>query len=120
MKILLVDDEEEFVETLAERLNFRGIETVGLTSGRAALDLLGHDHFDVVVADLKMPSVDGELIRDTVRRQHPGTLVYLMTGHGSQAEKVPAGEEYLVKPFTIDVLLSRIAAAGLETGQEDV
>ena len=118
-RILLVDDEEELVHTLVERLRFRGLDAEGVTTGREALERLVNSQFDVVVADLKMPSVDGRLIEQIVQERHPGTRVLLMTGHGAQEDEVAAGTDYLLKPFSIDELISRIVDTDPESRQAD-
>ena len=71
IKVLLIDDEEEFISTLLERLEFRGIAAKAFTTGAEALDHLKREHFDAVVADLKMPGIDGMEIKRTVEREYP-------------------------------------------------
>ena len=111
-RVLLVDDEEEFIMTLVERLEFRGIAAKGFTTGREALDCLKDEKFDVVVADLKMPGIDGLEIKRTVERDYPGTKVLLVTGHGGKDSGDDEAEfDVLMKPFGIDALLQWIAAA---------
>jgi len=111
-RVLLVDDEEELVSTLGERLLLRGISAVTATSGHAALQLLTEHPFDIVVLDLKMPDLDGLGTLDVIKREHPDMKVILITGHGSGSEPekpdvVPA-EDVLLKPFDIDTLVDRI------------
>ena len=117
--ILLVDDEEEFVRTLVERLIFRGLTAKGVTTGQEALECLENQQFDVVVADLKMPSVDGPTIKRIVEERYPGTRVLLMTGHGAQGDEVPVNTDYLLKPFNIETLLDRVRDTDPETGRTD-
>jgi two-component system OmpR family response regulator len=119
IRVLLVDDEEELVQTLVERLRFRGLDAEGVTTGKKALERLVVRRFDVVVADLKMPSVDGRLIEQIVKERYPGTRVLLMTGHGAQEDEIPADTEYLLKPFSIETLLSRIMDTEPGDGQVD-
>jgi DNA-binding response OmpR family regulator len=111
-KILLVDDEEEFVQTLVERLEFRNIVAKGVTSGKEALRCLVNEMFDVVIVDLKMPEVDGLQIKKIVEMKYPHTKVILVTGHGGQElddQFLPEIEEdVLMKPFGISSLLERI------------
>ena len=118
-RILLVDDEEEFVQTLVERLIFRGLDAKGATTGQEALEYLEDQQFDVVVADLKMPSVDGPFIKRIVEERYPGTRVLLMTGHGTLEDEIPASADYLLKPFDIETLLDRIESTGPQTRQVD-
>lgn len=111
-RVLLVDDEEELVSTLEERLLLRGINVETSTTGHTALKMLDESHFDIVVVDLKMPNLDGVGVIDAVRREHPDVKVLLITGHGSATQ---SGEEegfdaddVLLKPFDIDTLVQRI------------
>ncbi len=119
IRVLLVDDEEELVQTLVERLRFRGLDAEGVTTGKKALERLVVRRFDVVVADLKMPSVDGRLIEQIVKERYPGTRVLLMTGHGAQEDEIHDDTEYLLKPFSIETLLSRIMETEPGDGQVD-
>ena len=118
LKILLVDDEEEFVHTLVERLEFRNIPAKGVTTGKEALKCLEQESFDVVVVDLKMPEVDGLQIKKTVELLYPKTRVILVTGHGAHEpyEGLPPEnvEDVLMKPFGIRTLLERIQAIAQE------
>ncbi|MBU0741919.1 response regulator [bacterium] len=111
-KILLVDDEEELVTTMVERLEFRGLAAAAATSGADALSQLRRERFDVVVIDLKMPGMDGLSLRDLIAVEFPGILVLMATGHGSDAASAAAlpegGEEVLLKPFSIEVLIDLI------------
>ncbi len=111
-RVLLVDDEEEFITTLVERLEFRGIVAKGFTTGEQALDCLRREPFDVVIADLKMPGIDGLEIKRTVEREYPNTRVLLVTGHGGRETGDEDTEiDVLMKPFGIDALLNWIAEA---------
>jgi len=111
-RILLIDDEEEFVQTLVERLEFRDISAKGVITGKEALKCLEQEHFDVVVVDLKMPEIDGIQVKRIVERDYPGTRVILVTGHGRQEPQEgfnpEIDEDILMKPFGIRALLGRI------------
>lgn len=107
--ILLVDDEEEFLEPTVARLKRRRIECAAARSGEEALAMLAAGTFDVVVVDVKMPGMDGlELLR-RIRKDHPGVAVVLLTGHASVELGVQGMElgafEYLLKPVDLDELL---------------
>ena len=117
--VLFVDDEEELVSAVVERLELRGFDAVGATSGSEALELIASRTFDAVVADVKMPGLGGlELARD-LKLRRPEVNVILLSGHGS-SEDVEEGlrlgvVEYLQKPIDIEVLvevLKRAAAEG--------
>ncbi len=119
LRVLFVDDEEELVSAVVERLDLRGFHAEGATSGSEALELIASRTFDAVVADVKMPGLGGlELARD-LRVRRPEVKVILLSGHGS-SEDVEEGlrlgvVEYLQKPIDIEVLvevLERAAAEG--------
>jgi len=114
-KILLVDDEREFVHTLSERLQTRNLESAVAYDGEQALSILESDAPEVMVLDLKMPGIDGLEVLRRVKREHPATEVIILTGHGSQAEREIAEElgafAYLNKPVDIDVLAKTMKEA---------
>ncbi len=107
-KILLVDDEKEFVHTLSERLQTRNLESSVVYDGEQALDFVKKDEPDVMVLDLMMPGIDGIEVLRRVKREHPQVEVIILTGHGSDRERILAEElgafAYLEKPVSIDVL----------------
>jgi len=119
LRLLLVDDEVEFLEPMKARLERRGVTCGTASSGEDALRLLEMEHFDCAVVDVKMPGMDGlELLR-RMRRTWPETAVVLLTGHASVELGVQGMElgafEYLLKPVELDELLDtvrRAAAAG--------
>lgn len=114
-KILLVDDEIEFVDTLSERLENREFKTAVAYSGEEAIESLAKDLPDVIILDLRMPGIDGIEVLRRVKREHPETEVIILTGHGSEKEKQVAYElgafAYLEKPVDIDVLSDTIRRA---------
>ncbi|MBN1212288.1 MAG: response regulator [candidate division Zixibacteria bacterium] len=107
-KILLVDDEKEFVHTLSERLQTRNIESSVVYDGEQAIDFVKKDEPNVIVLDLMMPGIDGLEVLRRVKRDHPKVEVIILTGHGSEKEERIAEElgafAYLHKPVDIDVL----------------
>lgn len=107
-KILLVDDEKEFVHTLSERLQTRNLESAVVYDGEEALKFVEGDEPEVMVLDLKMPGIDGIEVLRRVKKSHPGTEVIILTGHGSEKEEKLAAElgafAYLQKPVDIDKL----------------
>ena len=117
--ILLVDDEVEFVTTLAERLDLRDIAARVAHDGESALKAVAEDEPHVMVLDVMMPGMKGIEVLQRVREQHPAVQVVLLTGQG----KTPDGIEgmrhgafaYLMKPLDIEELirtLSEAVAAG--------
>jgi len=108
IRVLVVDDEEELVSALTERLELRGFDARGATSGTEALETLATAMWDVVVVDIRMPGIDGLDLARRIRGEHPDTAVVLLTGRSSvrDAEEGLAlgASEYLVKPVPIDRL----------------
>jgi DNA-binding NtrC family response regulator len=120
MRVLFVDDEEELVSAVVERLDLRGVEAVGVTSGAAALQRIEERDFEVVVLDVKMPGLGGLDVIKRIKQRHPAVQVVMLTGHGSSEdaeEGLRLGAfDYLQKPIDIEVLLEvlRKAAASRE------
>ncbi len=107
-KLLLVDDEREFVHTLSERLLMREIGSAVVYDGEQALAFVEEDEPDVMVLDLKMPGIDGLEVLRRVKAAHPQIQVIILTGHGSKEDErncMDAGAfAYLQKPVDIDIL----------------
>ncbi len=114
-RALLVDDEEELVSTLQERLGFRGIEAEFVTKGKDAIHLLTQQEFDVLVLDIKMPGIGGLELAKIIKEKYPQMPILLITGHGSAGiglEEIPdAAFECLPKPINIDVLIEKMKHA---------
>jgi len=115
IRVLVVDDEKDFLESLVRRLGLRGMDALGVASGDEALETLSERSFDVVVLDIKMPGMDGIDVLRAIRREHAGTAVLVLTGHASQ-ELSEEGRslgafDYLIKPVKLEKILERIAAA---------
>ncbi|MFH2036078.1 MAG: response regulator [Candidatus Zixiibacteriota bacterium] len=110
-KILFVDDEEELVSTMVERLEFRDIESAYELNGASAIERLRKEDFDIVILDLKLPGISGEETLRVVKKEHPRLPVILITGHLSAEEQgeIPKGAaDYLTKPINIDDLIGKI------------
>ena len=117
-KILLVDDEIEFIETTKRLLEHRGYDVTTANSGDSAIKALGQGGYGVMVLDLKMPGMDGiSTLKEINKLQlHIQTLV--LTGHGAihtamEAKKLGA-YDYLTKPCEIDELIEKLEAAKKE------
>ena len=115
IRVLVVDDEEDFASAVAERLVKRGFLAAAAFSGKQALALLGKSPSDVVVLDLKMPEMDGLAALPEIRKLHPHVQVIVLTGHGSVASGIQGmrggAADFLQKPVTIEVLCIAIEAA---------
>jgi two-component system response regulator CpxR len=107
-KVLLVDDEREFVQTLSERLLMRDMGSAVAYDGESALDMVKEEEPEVMILDLKMPGIDGIEVLRRVKKTNPEIEVIMLTGHGSEADRelcMKLGAfAYLQKPVDIDVL----------------
>jgi len=114
-KLLLVDDEQEFVQALAERLEMRDLESDTVYDGNQALSYVESKEPDVMVLDLKMPGIDGIEVLKQVRTAYPNIQVIILTGHGTEKDEERARNlgafDYLQKPVDIDTLVGRIRKA---------
>jgi DNA-binding response OmpR family regulator len=115
LRVLLVDDEEELVFTLAERLKIRGLETEAVTNGAAAIARLAERAFDVVLLDVKMPGMSGLEALKQIRAKSPQVKIILITGHGS-SEDTDSGLQlgafdYIMKPIDINILVKKMREA---------
>lgn len=114
-RILLIDDEMEFVTTLAERLEIRGFSTTTAGDGETALALIRKHTFDVVILDLFMPGMNGLETLKHIRQMVPGLPVILLTGHGSTREGMEGmrlgAMDYLMKPLAIEDLMEKLQEA---------
>ena len=115
MKVLLVDDEEEFVKALAERLKMRELRSDTVLDGEGALSYVEDQEPDVMVLDLKMPGIDGMEVLRQVRKAYPKIQVIILTGHGTEKDEEEAKRlgafDYLEKPVNLDVLVKKMKAA---------
>lgn len=114
-RVLLVDDEVEFVEALAERMRSRGLEVETATSGPEALDRARRTTFDAVVLDLAMPGMDGIETLRCLLADHPDLQVMLLTGQGTVRNAVEATRlgaiDVFEKPTEVTTLIARIREA---------
>ncbi len=115
IKVLLVDDEEAYVRTLAERMEMRDVGSRVALSGEEALKMLEDEPPDVMVLDLRMPGIDGMEVLERVKKEHPHIEVIILTGHGSDREEKEARRlgafEYLQKPADTAHLLKTVRDA---------
>ncbi|MCM0755738.1 response regulator [Desulfovibrio aminophilus] len=114
-RVLVVDDEKEFVDLFVNRFNKRNVLALGAGSGPEALKTLQTEPVDVVVLDLKMPGMDGIETLKEIKKRHPLVEVIMLTGHGSvEAGLQGMGHgayDFIMKPFNIEDLLVRINKA---------
>ena len=117
-RVLLVDDEQEFLEPMAALFALRNVPCFTAQSGEDALQLLRKEQFDCAVVDVRMPIMDGlELLR-RMRKKFPDVPVILLTGHASVEIGIKSMElgafEYLMKPVDLDELLDTVRRAAQE------
>jgi len=115
-RVLVVDDEVPFLETLVSRLGKRNIEATGVQSGEEALELMQKKIFDVVILDIRMPGgMDGIEVLRRIKNIRPLTEVILLTGHGSVETSIEGMKlgafDYLLKPVKLEELLEKLAQA---------
>ncbi len=115
LKVLFVDDEIDFLETLMKRMKKRGVDVAGVGSGEQALDYLNKQPVDVVVLDVRMPGIDGIQTLREIKRIDPLMEVIMLTGHASIEVAIEGMElgafDYLMKPADIDELFYKIQDA---------
>lgn len=115
IRLLLVDDEEGFVNVLSKRIHRRNIDVTRAFSGSEAIQALRLQAFDVAVLDLKMEDLDGLEVLKIFKIMDPQLAVIMLTGHGSAEAAKKAIDlgafDYLTKPCELEELLKKITAA---------
>lgn len=112
LKVLLVDDEQEFVTTLAERLELRGMHVEIAMDGEMALSIIETDPPQVVVLDVMMPGLSGMEVLERIKAIDPKIQVILLSGHGATKDGIKGMQlgafDYLIKPVDIDELIEKL------------
>lgn len=127
--VLLVDDEEQFLDALSQRLKARGLKVDAVTSGEDAVKQVEERNFDAIIVDLAMPGIDGIETLKRIKEKRPDLEIIMLTGHatvksGIEAMKLGA-EDFLEKPVDLNELLGKIGEAKhkrmlvVEKGRED-
>jgi len=115
IKLLLVDDEEAYVNVLANRMAKRDIEVTKALSGTEGIQALRKEDFDAAVLDLKMEDMDGIEVLKVFKKMVPAMPVIMLTGHGSEQaarEGIALGaSDYLTKPCDLEELMEKIKGA---------
>lgn len=114
-RVLIIDDEVDFVETIVKRLRDRGLEAEGALSGPEGLQLLDNKEFDVIILDVKMPKMNGiETLRE-IKKKKPLVEVIMLTGHGSVESGIQGLQlgafNYVMKPVPLNELLKQMTQA---------
>jgi len=114
-RVLLVDDEKDFVEILSLRLKEAGEKVATAYSGKACLEILEKQPIDVVILDIKMPGMDGMETLGEIKKRYPLVEVIMLTGHGTTQTAVEGMKmgafDYLLKPADYDELTTKLEAA---------
>ena len=117
-KVLLVDDEKDFLESMSERMRLRGMDVTTASSAKEALALIESDVFDAVILDFQLPEMDGLAVLKKIKARHPEAQIILLTGHASLERCVEAmkggASDYLEKPADMEALAKKIKEAKVE------
>lgn len=109
IKLLVVDDERQFLETICRRLELRNFEVTPVGTGEKAIEAARNQEFEIALVDLKMPGMDGEQVLEILKKEHKFLEVIILTGHGSIDSAVRSTKlgayYYLQKPCELDTLL---------------
>lgn len=115
IRILLADDEEKFLNAMAQRFSLRGFVTATAVNGADALKLAEASEFDVAIVDLKMPGLDGVEVAKEIKTSNPFCETIILTGHGSPETAVECEKlgvyAYLPKPYEFEKLLESVYGA---------
>ena len=115
LRVLVVDDEADFLETIVKRLQRRKIDACGVDGGKKALEIVENERFDVVVLDILMPGMDGIETLKLLKKKKPFIEVIILTGHGSVESGLQGMQfgafDYIMKPADLDELLEKIQQA---------
>lgn len=115
IRLLIVDDEVQFLESIARRLTLRGFDVAQACNGRQAIEAARSAKFDLALLDLKMPGLDGKQVLETLKREHKFLEIIILTGHGSLTSAVECTKlgafDYLPKPYELDKLLEVLREA---------
>lgn len=115
IKLLLVDDEEDFLDLFAKRFSKKGFIVHGINNGLDALKYLEEHKVDVVILDVKMPGMDGIEVLKEIKKRYPVTEVIMLTGHGSIESGIQGmsygAYDYVMKPYDTDDLIKKINEA---------
>ncbi len=114
-KVLLVDDEIDFLEALGERMDTRGMNVTTASSGEEALDIVNRESFDAIVLDLQMPGMDGLEVLSAVKKMKPEMQIILLTGHATVEKGIEAMKlgamDLIEKPADLETITEKIKKA---------
>ncbi len=115
IKLLIVDDEEAFLNSIAKRLELRGFDVAKAANGMQAMAIAEYEKFDLALVDLKMPGINGRDLLEILKREHRYLEVIILTGHGSLESAVECTKlgayGYLPKPYELEKLIDLLKEA---------
>jgi DNA-binding NtrC family response regulator len=115
INLLLVDDEEKFLKSIAARLELQGFDVTTATGGKEAIAAAEKGFFDVVVVDLKMPEMDGDQVLTLLKKRHKFLEIIILTGHATVDAAVKCSKlgafQFLEKPYEFEKLVDIIKDA---------
>lgn len=117
-KVLLVDDEKDFLEAMSERMRARDMEVTTASSAREAFDIMEKETFDAIVLDFQMPEMDGMEALKSIKAKRPESQIILLTGYATVEKGIEAmkkgATDFLEKPADLEVLAKKIKQAKAE------
>jgi len=123
IKVLLVDDEEQFANALAQRLEARGFAVSVVHSGQEALDSIQDDALDVIILDVLMPGMDGIDTLKRIKQDKPMLEVIMLTGHATVETAIKGMKlgafDYLMKPTEMKELVAKIEKAHVRKAEHE-
>jgi len=115
IRLLIVDDEVIFLDSIAKRLELRDFEVTKATNGKDAIKIARKEKFDLALIDLKMPGIDGKQVLEILKKEHKFIEAIILTGHGSLDSAVECTKlgafGYLPKPYEFDQLIDKLKEA---------
>jgi DNA-binding NtrC family response regulator len=115
IKLLLVDDEKQFLETISTRLGMRDFDVTAVNSGEEAIEAARKKGFEIALVDLNMPGIGGEKVLEILKREHKFMEVVILTGYGAIDSAIRCTKAgvygYLEKPCELDTLLNVLQEA---------
>jgi len=114
-KVLIVDDEKDFLDSVSERLGLRGMQVSTSTHPKEALKKIENESFDAVILDFQMPEMDGLAVLEVLKKKNPDLQVILLTGHATVERGIEAMKlgalDFVEKPIDLETLTKKIKQA---------